>query len=411
MKYAVKNRPLGLPKFFADDPAYMDVPEVSADEGSVEESFFAALRAFSAALAGIGRPPGTLAGMSILVPSIEAFQAADQMELDLRYREVLAGNFCETVLVEDVERTGVTIRSYTMMATPDTETTVYGSYTTPQLNIQYLPRTTVPETPQILASWRETGCAYQEKMRSVELVYGESARERIDLYLPESGSNWPLHLYIHGGYWQALDKRDNGQFCDALRRAVIAVAVVNYDLCPDVTLSRIVEQARAAVGALYRQTPSHGCDVGRFTVSGHSAGGHLAAVVAATDWQGVDEALPADLVKGAVLISGLFELEPIKRTALNRVLRLTDAEVGGLSPVDWAPRCDGPMVVVVGDKESDEFKRQSHNLEAVWRAAGADLTYLEAEGCHHFTVVEALNNPDSPVFQETLRIARCEGMG
>lgn len=407
MKFAIKNRPLALPKFFADDPAYADIPEVAADDGPLEDSFLTALKGLSKEMAAMGRPPGTLAGMTIFVPSIEAFQAADQMELDLRYREVLAGNFCETALVQDPEITGLRIRAYSMMAPPDTETLVYGNYTAAALNREYLPRQTVPETPEILVRWRETGQAYQESTRAAELSYGDSPRQSIDLYLPETGSNWPLHLYIHGGYWQALDKRDNGHLCEAPRQAGIAIAAVNYDLCPDVSLTEIVAQIRNAVAVLHAEGPVHGCDMNRFTVSGHSAGGHLAAIVAATDWQAFDASLPSDLVKGVVMISGLFELEPLRKTALNRALRLTDAEVEGLSPVDWAPRCSGPLVAIVGGDESDEFKRQSQNLGAVWRAAGANLRVVEADGCNHFTVVEALNDTGSVVFQETCRIAQC----
>lgn len=406
MKYSIKNRPLALPNFITETDQYMAVPDVEvADQGSLEDTFLTAFKGLGGALAGIGRPPGSLAGLTLFVPDLAAFQAADILELDLRYREALAGNFCEMAVVEEPGRDGMAVKAYTMMVPPDPDKIVYGTFSGPGLNAEYLPRFSVPETPEILARWRTEGIAYRAARRSAELSYGDSPRETIDIFLPDQGQNWPLHLFIHGGYWQALDKRDNGQMGELLRQDGIAVAMVNYDLCPDVSLTKVVEQVLASVVHLHGAASDLGCDPARFTVSGHSAGGHLAGLVAANDW--TEKGLPADLIKGAVMISGLFELEPIRHTAVNRALKLTDAEVEGLSPIDWPPRCVGPMVGIAGGKESNEFRRQTKNLAAAWSAAGAQVEHLEMAGRDHFTVVDAMAEPGTPVSEAVLRIAQC----
>jgi arylformamidase len=215
------------------------------------------------------------------------------------------------------------------------------------------------------------------------------------------GERAPVHVFIHGGYWRRFSARDHSFVAPPLVAAGVCVLVVNYALCPTVTIDEIVRQVRAAIAWAWHNAASFGGDPERITVSGHSAGGHLTAMALATDWPGVYD-LPEDVVKAGLPISGLFDLSPFPYSYLQPLLQLDWAQVRRNSPIGLAPARAVPTVAAVGGDESAEFRRQSRSFADAWPGG----RYLELPGCNHITVLEELELPESTLFRTLLDLVR-----
>ena len=269
---------------------------------------------------------------------------------------------------------------------------------------EYNNRARVPEHPEIIARWVENSSRYRENGNcELGLSYGETERSVVDIFHPSSqGDEAPLAVFIHGGYWQAMDGQTFSCMARGLNGHGIAVAVPTYDLCPDVTIAQIVEQIRRCLAWLWQRT-------GRsMTVLGHSAGGHLTAAMVATDWPAYDKALPANLCVRGYAISGVFELEPLISTGLNEALRLDQHNARDQSPRYWPVRNAVHLTAAVGGNESSEFLRQSRDMSAAWREAGVDTAYRELDGKDHFTVIEDLIDPESAMVRELVSMVHMD---
>lgn len=254
------------------------------------------------------------------------------------------------------------------------------------LEREYNNRARVPENPGIIKSWTEDSAAYRAQKPPREVRYGAGERHAFDLF--EAGDG-PAVMYIHGGYWQALDKSFHSVHARGLNARGVTVAVPSYDLCPNVRIGDIVENIRAACAALASETGKP------IVVSGHSAGGHLAACMLATEAH----------VPAAYSISGVFELAPLIPTTLNVALRLNEAEAENLSPRFW-PAPEGKVLdAVVGGIESGEFLRQSADMVRAWGEDGVQTRYEEIEDANHFTVIAPLADPDSAMVQRIAELA------
>jgi arylformamidase len=264
------------------------------------------------------------------------------------------------------------------------------------LEAEYNNRARVPEHPQHIAAWQRDAAAWRAACPAAELdsPYGPGEREKLDLFHPAPGADAPLAIYIHGGYWQALDRSSSSHCARGLNGRGIAVAVPSYDLCPAVGIATIVDQMRAACRMLHARTGR------RILAIGHSAGGHLAAMLLATDWRSIDPALPEDLVHAALPISGVFELEPLLPTSIATALRLTEPEARTLSP-RFLPCPGRPIHCLVGGAESDEFIRQSRDMADAWGGR-----FEAAPGADHFTVIAPLADPASPLVATAEALAR-----
>jgi arylformamidase len=214
-------------------------------------------------------------------------------------------------------------------------------------------------------------------------------------------------MFIHGGYWRSLDKRDFSFLAPAWVDAGVSLVVVNYDLCPKVSIERIVQQMLAASVWLYRHAEQYGMDEDRIYVSGHSAGGHLAAMLLAALWPVMDRSLPRNLVKGALAVSGVYDLRPLVQVDwLQGDLRLDEATALKLSPAFLPPATRAPLALAVGGLESSEFKRQNALLAQRWKSVLAGDVPMP--GKDHFTVVDGLADPSSPLFAATRRLMGLE---
>jgi arylformamidase len=265
---------------------------------------------------------------------------------------------------------------------------------------EYNLRDRVPDHEEIFARWARDAEDYRAETlkrdrAELGLSYGDTPRQILDLFLPDKSDNFPIALFIHGGYWRAFDPSSSSHMARGMNRHGIAVAVVGYDLCPIVTIGDIIEQIRRACIFLWQRFSR------RMLVSGHSAGGQLTAAMVATDWPALYPKAPPDLVPAGYAISGVFDLTPLIDLAVNQDLRLDAAEARRLSPLVWPVPPGRSLDAAVGDLETNEFKRQSHAIADAWRQAKAETRYAEFPG-NHFTVIEALADPDSAM---TARLA------
>lgn len=276
----------------------------------------------------------------------------------------------------------------------------------PALERHYNVRAAIPEHPAIFAAWQARSAAFRRRAGGVlDVAYGPSAAETLDLF-PAGRPGAPVHLFIHGGYWQAMDKADSSFVAETLLEAGITVAVANYALCPAVTIDAIVGQARRAVLWLWRHAGDYGGDAGRIQVSGHSAGGHLVGMLMATDWPGLDAGAPRRLVKSGIAVSGLFDLAPLVRTTINDKVGMDAATARRLSPLFLDPAApESPLVLAVGGQESDGFHGQSDAMAAAWGRRGVAVERLTLAGRHHLSAVEALADPTSELVRRAVALA------
>lgn len=233
-------------------------------------------------------------------------------------------------------------------------------------------------------------------LKPVEVRYGEHALRALDVY-PAPGTGNPVHIFLHGGYWRAQDKQNFAFIAGALVPLGITTVIVNYELCPQSTLDGVVDSALSAFEWTCRNIASHGGDPGRISLSGHSAGAHLAGEILATDWsaRGVDAAA----ISGATLISGIFDPTPAIKTTVNEQLRLTP-ELASRHDVERRPlKVQCPVAVIAGSLEPEQWVDQSLRYYQHLRRHGMCPELHVLEGHDHFGILADYLEANSPTLR------------
>lgn len=272
------------------------------------------------------------------------------------------------------------------------------------LERHFNPRLAVTGAQELIEGYTAKAEAARKQIRGwYDFRYGPNPLETYDVHPPRVdalGSPAPMLVFIHGGYWRALDKSDHSWFAPAFVGAGVLAVNLNYHLCPEVTLDDIVGEARRAIAHLYNQASALGGDKHRIFVAGHSAGAQMAGMLLNFDWSLAG--LPDDVVKGAACISGIYEPAAVRRISVNADVRL-DAETAARNDcIAQPPRRPVPVIVSVGGAEPEGWRQQSRDYAEACRGAGCAVEYLEVPGANHFTVAEELSRRDSTTVKAIL---------
>ncbi|MSP90051.1 MAG: alpha/beta hydrolase [Alphaproteobacteria bacterium] len=229
---------------------------------------------------------------------------------------------------------------------------------------------------------------------ALDIPYGPSAEETLDVFTPAGAKGAPVNIFFHGGYWRAFNKSEFSYVALGPAQRGIVTVVVNYALIPAATMATLIDQCRRAVLWAARHIGAYGGDLDRLYLSGHSAGGHIVAMLLAQD---AAVELPRAAIAGACAISGVYELEPVRRCFLNKTLGFTDEDIAHFSPRTLAPTLRCPLLVAVGARESAEFLRQSRDFAATWKASYGRIETAIISDKDHFSIRTDLSDPNAPM--------------
>ncbi len=266
---------------------------------------------------------------------------------------------------------------------------------------RYNNRAAVPDFAQHFDRWNKQSKQAREELDcDLDIAYGDHPMEKMDIFRAE-GRSRALLMFIHGGYWRSLDKRDNSFLATELVRHGVTVAMPNYALCPSVRIDEIVRQMLKATAWLYRTASRYGAPGNSLYVAGHSAGGHLATMMLAAQWPRYMADLPERVIEGGLTISGVYDLTEIQRVpSLNGDLMLDDESALRMSPAFMTPATSAPLHTAVGSAEIDGFQYQHKLLRECWQSViGADIA---CPGDNHFSILETFADPTSELFRKSL---------
>ena len=265
-----------------------------------------------------------------------------------------------------------------------------------QIDAQYNASAGLPDAVTYLQHYVEQSRVARHTLPGVlDVPYGATLDETLDIF-PAAQPNAPVFVFIHGGYWRAFTSKEFSCVALGLHALGISTVVINYSLCPKVGIDEITRQARAAVAWVLRHIHAHGGDPARVAVGGHSAGGHLAAMCLQTAWA-AEYGLANDPLAAAVLVSGLYDLQPLRYSYLQPQIQLDDGVIRRCSPLFGVRECRTPTLVTWGAHESSEFARQSSALHAASQAVGHRTELVAQDGANHFTAIYGFEDPSSPL--------------
>jgi arylformamidase len=295
---------------------------------------------------------------------------------------------------------------------PDPGTERWRDMDATELARQYNARGTVPDVDPILKDYQDASAAMYKLPHVRDIAYGPHPDERLDLFPVPGRPGAPLFVFIHGGYWRALQKEDSVFMAKTFTERGIAVASINYQLSPAASLEEIVAQCRRAIAWLCKNGASEGVDPTRMVLSGSSAGAHLAAMMMTPGWQ-AEAGMPDDkrsVIKGAVLVSGLYDLAPVQQTTPNDWLKLDPQRARALSPIHMLPPANTRLCIATAERDTDEFKRQSVVYAAACSQHGCEVQYLEVAGRNHFDIILDWVNPEALLTRRTLQLFEPAGI-
>lgn len=279
---------------------------------------------------------------------------------------------------------------------------VYLDYTQAELDRAYDQRAWAGNRDAMLEWYAresaQTRAAYEHHY---DVSYGPSPDETLDIFTC-STPRAPIHVHVHGGGWRNLTKDDESFLARTFVPAGALCVVLNFSLIPHVRLPEMVAQARRAIAWIHANADRFGGDAARIHVSGHSSGAHMASVLATTDWTAFG--LPADVIKSALLVSGMYDLRPVMLSARSDYVKLSNDEMLELSALLHLDRLRAPLAVAFGATESPEFKRQAESFAAAVESAGKPCTLARVEGVGHFDILCQLGERGTPLARLALRL-------
>lgn len=268
---------------------------------------------------------------------------------------------------------------------------------------QYNNRAAVPDFQNYFDRWNARSEETRRRVRCVlDVPYGPHAMEKMDIFMPAGASRACL-MFIHGGYWRALDKKDHSFVAAELVKHGVTVAVPNYALCPAVRIEEIVRQVLQACAWVYRNGTNFGAPLGNLYVSGHSAGGHLTAMAMAALFPVFRPDLPRKVARGGLAISGVYDLRDIVNVpSVNDDVRLKPAQAEKASPLLYPPATDAPLYLAAGGRELAPFIEQQAALAAKWKKVVA--AEIPCPNDHHFSILDGLADPSSALFKGAMKM-------
>ncbi|MBU3739382.1 MAG: alpha/beta hydrolase [Rhodoferax sp.] len=266
--------------------------------------------------------------------------------------------------------------------------------------------TRIRNPEEYLARWRAESAAWRASCDGLlDVPFGPSRDETYDVFLSPA-RRAPVHIFIHGGYWYSMTSKEFSFVAKGLVPAGFIAVVLNYALCPTVSMTELVRQVRAGIAHVHANAHTWGGDPDRVTISGHSAGGHLVASAMTTDWPSFAPGRPPDMIKAGMALSGLYELEPIRLCYVNAHLRMDEAEAAALSPAQHLQHARGALTVAVGGRESEQFHWHQEHFCAAWgERTGATPRVIDLPGHHHFSLLDELSDPQGVLAREVQRQA------
>jgi len=281
------------------------------------------------------------------------------------------------------------------------------------LAAQYDARGQVPEHPRILQRWAQASELVRGAAPAVlDLRYAEGEGGTLDVFPATAGASSgtsavggaPVLVFIHGGWWRALDKSDCSFLAASFAASGAMLVVPNFALCPKASIEQQAIQLTQVVRWVLANAAAHGGDPSRLAVAGHSAGAHLATMLLSCRWKEIASDLPAQPLAGALAVSGLFDLEPLRHVSwLQPDVRLTPQSVARLSPAFFPRPKAGKLYAVVGELESEEFRRQNRLIRDVWGPTAVPVCET-IPGMHHFDILESLADPAGRLHELALRL-------
>ena len=284
---------------------------------------------------------------------------------------------------------------------------IYKQYDQASLDRQYNNRLQVPDYITYLERWDFLSRQTEKDFKSIkDIAYGEYERERLDIY-PSSLPQSTTLIFIHGGYWQRLDKNDFQFIAKGFLSYNITTVLITYPLAPAVTIDQIVSSCRKAIQWLQQNISSFNGDPDQMYVAGHSAGGHLATMLMCTDpiaigWKELN--LQSNIIKGVCAISGLHNLIPIWLSDINDVLKMDKEMAIRNSPIQLVRQLQRPLIIATGADESDEFKAQGRELYDCWKDKSSSVQLLEIDGLNHYSILETIIDPRAPLHKAVCQL-------
>jgi arylformamidase len=281
---------------------------------------------------------------------------------------------------------------------------VYKLYDQATLDSQFNNRQHVPEYADYLNRWELLSRETERTLPVIKDVpYGRLPAERLDVY-PSLQQEPKVLIFIHGGYWQMLDKAMFHFIAKRFHSYGITTILLKYPLAPEVLMDQVVLSCRNAIKWLYNNVSAFDGDPDQMYVAGHSAGGHLAAMLMATDWKLFSPGIPVNVLKGACFLSGMFNLVPVQLSYLNKVLKMDLETAIRNSPETLEPPEAAPLIVAVGEAETAEFRDQSHELYTRWKDKARDIQLLKLPQLNHYSIVESLVDPNSALHKAICKL-------